>query len=250
MTILYHMPVYQTQVQVKGDLRLAEELTIDDYHFSPLPEGFGLAFSIEATSNETAKTASDSRLQLLMDCLTFAKGPSLQYHIHQITQVPGRDLGSQVATGQAFITARVHVVITEGRAGIMLGVDLTSRVTSHSKAEVLERVLRWYARGSIDTDSIDKFLDYWVALEALADSYEGKVQPHECQKCGHTVNPRLINGVQRAYLESLGMIEEAGKVSTLAQARGKLFHEGSVGALKYLSEVQAVLKSCVQKELA
>ena len=63
-------------------------------------------------------------------------------------------------------------------------------------------------------------------------------------------NPRPVNGVLRAYLESLGMVEAAGKVSTLARARRKLFHKGSIEALKYLSEVQDILKNCIHKELS
>lgn len=244
------MPVYQTQVQVKGDLHLAEAFTIDDYHFSSLPEGFELIFTVEAASSEAAKTASASKLQLLMDCITFAKGPNLQYQIRQITEVPSTEPGSQVATGQAFGTARAHLVITEGRSGITPVVDLTRRVRGDDKAEVLGRVLRWYARGTSDIDSVDRFVDYWVALEALASSYGGEVEADTCHNCGHTTTSRPVSRILRAYLRSLRMNEAADRVSTLQDARSELVHEGSTRALEHLAEVQGILRNCIQRELA
>lgn len=248
------MPVYQTQVEVKSDLRLAEEFIQDGYQFSPRSEGFSLVFSIDAPANEAAEKYSNAKVQLLMDCITFAKGVSLHYHISQVVEMPRLTPGSQVATGYGHTSVTVHVVVTEGRAGVLPAVELTKQIlrineTDHSKAEVLGRVLRWYARGTSDADSLDKFIDYWIALEALADSYEGKVEPFDCDVCGHTINPRPVNGVLRAYLRSLEMIEEAKRISALAEVRSNLFHEASTKALDYLPEVQAILKSCIQKEL-
>lgn len=247
--MLLHMQIFQVHLEVKGDLHLSEEFTLDSYRFIPGPEGFSIIFGIDAPSTEVAKTASASEAQLLVDCFTFAKGPSLQYHVRQITQVPGKEPGSQVATGQAFSTARAHIVVTEGRSGISPVVDLTKRVTGHDKAEVLGRVLRWYARGASDIDGVDKFVDYWVALEALADSYEGQVEAHNCQNCGHTINPRPVSGILRAYLRSLGMSEAADRVSTLQDARSELVHEASTRALEHLAEAQGILKNCIQREL-
>jgi hypothetical protein len=251
MSILYHMPVYQTQVEVKGDVRLAEEFILDGYQFSPRPEGFSLVFSIDAASNEAAKKYSDAKVQLLMDCITFAKGQSLQYHISQVTEMPGKKPGSQVVTAQVFITATAHVVLTEGKAGIVPAVELAKQVLSHDKAEVLGRVLRWHARGTTDTDSLDKFVDYWIAMEVLADSYEGDdVEAYVCPKCNHVLNPRPVNGVLRAYLRFLGMKEAADRVSDFSYERAKLFHEASPKALEHLPEVLGILKACIQKELA
>jgi len=248
VSIFYYMPVYQTQVEVKGDLRLAEEFIQDGYQFSPRPEGFSLVFSVDATSNEAAKKYSNAEVQLLMDCITFAKGQSLQYHIRQVTEIPGKP-GSQVVTGQAFITATAHVVVTEGKAGIVPAMELAKQVLSHGKAEVLGRVLRWHARGTTDTDSLDKFVDYWIALEVLADSYKGDVEAYVCPKCKHVLNPRPVNGVLRAYLRFLGMKEAADRLSDFSDERAKLFHEASPKALEHLPEVLSILKTCIQKEL-
>jgi uncharacterized protein YneR len=109
------MPVYQTRVEVKGDLRVAEEFLRYGYLFSPRSEGFSLVLSVDAPSNDAAKKCSEAKVQLLMDCITFAKGLSLHYRIGQVTEMAG----SQVVTGQAFCTARASVVVTEGKAGFV-----------------------------------------------------------------------------------------------------------------------------------
>jgi len=243
------MPLYQTQVEVKGDLRVAEEFIHDGYQFSPRPEGFRLVFSVDAPSNDAAKKYSDARLQLLMDCITFAKGTSLRYHVTQVTEMPDRESGSQVLTVQAFITSTAHVVVMEREAGIVPAVNLTAQVLSHDKAELLGRVLRWYVRGTADADGLDRFVDFWIALEALANSYQGDVEVSVCPKCKHVLNPRPVNGILRAYLKSLEMNEAAERVTGLSNERAKLFHEASPKALEHLPEVQNILKTCIQKEI-
>ncbi len=243
------MPLFQVHLVVDGDLRLSEEFTLDGYQFSPRPEGFGLTFQIEATSSEVAKKDAYAKVQLLMDSITLAKGPSLRHHFRQITKMPSKE-GSQVLTTEVYASTDAYLVIKEGKEGIVPAIELAKRIPGHKKADVLARVLRWHARGTSDSDSVDKFVDYWIALETLADSYGDKVEPYVCQDCGYTVNQRPVNGVLRAYLRSLEMVEAAERISTLAEARAKLFHEASTRALEYLSEVQGILKTCIQKELA
>lgn len=243
------MPLFQVQLVVEGDLRLSEEFTLDGYQFSPTPEGFSLIFQIEAVSSEVAKKDAAAKVQLLMDSITFAKGTSLRHRFSQITEMPSREGGSQVLSTEVYLGADAYLVFKEGREGIAPAFDLAKRIPGHKKADVLARVLRWHARGTSDSDSVDKFVDYWVALETLANSYEAEVVPEVC-RCGRTVRKRPVNGILRAYLESLGMVEAADRISTLGQARGKLFHVASTEALEYLSEVQGILKTCIQKELA
>lgn len=246
------MVLYRVQVEVEGALRLQEEFTLDGFQFVPTSNGFSLIFQLDASSTEGARRNADAQVQLLMDSLTFEKGPSLHYRICGINEVPRTESGSQVVTGQAFMTTNAYLVITEPRAGLVPAFELINKILSHSKRELLTRVLRWYARGTGDIDKMDKFTDYWVALEALANSYNGEVEAFVCPnpKCRLTLNPRPVNGILRAYLKSLGMTEEAERMSTLTKARSKLFHEASTArALENLAEVQAILKDCIHKEL-
>ncbi len=127
---------------------------------------------------------------------------------------------------------------------------MAERLTGRPKSEILRRVLRWWSRGVGDSDSVDTFVDFWVALEALADSYEGNnVQPQTCE-CGRLIKSRPINGVLRAYLRFLGMNDDAELISKLSSARADLIHYAlSEEALKYLPEVSRILKTCIQKEV-
>lgn len=157
------MAIFQVQLEVTGDLRLSEEFALDDCQFSPTTEGFGLIFQIEAASTEDARKDATTSVQLLMDSITFAKGPSLQYHFRQITEMPRKEGGSQVVTTQVFISVDAYIVSKEGKEGIAPAFELTKRIPSHKKGEVLTRVFRWYARGT--GDKVDKFVDYWVAFD-------------------------------------------------------------------------------------
>jgi hypothetical protein len=245
------MPFFEIQVDVRGDLRLTEECALDNYRFSPKPEGFGLHFQIEGTSIGEARKKAVASVQLLVDAITFAKGSSFQYHLSKVTQLPSRQAGvPEVLTSEVSMPISMYIVKKEGREGIANGVSLARQVLRHEKVEVLTRVLRWYARGAGDTDDVDKFVDYWIALDALAHSYEGEVKPYACDGCGHLLNPRPVNGVMKAYLTSLEMNEAADRIATLADARANLFHEALTGALEYIQDVQNILKNCIKREMA
>jgi len=247
------MPVFQGELVVKGELRLSQEFECEGYRFSPASEGFNLVFEVEATSPEDARSRLTARAELLLDSLTFVKGPSLRYSLVRMTQKPTADggaLGGQLLTHEAFMGLSMILVATTNQDGINPALEMARQVSNHPKSELLTRVLRWYSRGVSDSDNVDRFVDFWVALEALADSYEGEdIQPHICQ-CGRLINLRPINGVMRAYLKSLGMKEDAELVSTISSARGDLFHRAlTPDALKHIPDVQRILKICIQKEI-
>jgi hypothetical protein len=245
------MPLFEIQTDVRSDLWLTEECALDDYQFLPKPDGFGLQFEIEGASIEEARRKAVAKVQLLVDAITFTKGPSSHYNLSKVTQLPTKQAGSpQVLTSEVSISASAYFVLKTGREGIADGVSLAGQVLRNEKAEVLTRVLRWYARATAETDTTDKFIDYWIALEALADSYTGEVDAYECPRCEHVLNPRPVNGLLRAYLRSLGMNQAADRIPALAGLRGKLFHEALTGASEYIQEVQEMLRNCITGEMA
>ncbi len=93
---MFSMVVFQAQVAVKGDLRLSGEFEQSAYHFSATPEGFNLAFEVEADSSENARSLVDSKVRLLLDSLTFVKGPSLRYHLTRMSQKTTDERGKLV----------------------------------------------------------------------------------------------------------------------------------------------------------
>lgn len=246
------MSVFEMELTISGDLRLSDGFEAEGYRFSPLPTGFNLTFDVSAGSMEEARSQAAARTQLLIDSITFTRGPSLRYAISRVTERPrvGAQPPGRFAEAVG-ISAVAHIVLGTSREGIAPALELVRRLENHRRGEVLTRALRWFSRGIGDTDSIDKFVDYWVALEALVNSYEGTdVEPHLCQTCGHVINPRPIGGLSRAYLNSLGMLKEAELMSNLSPRRGELFHRAlAARALESLADVQGILKTCIVREI-
>ncbi len=246
------MSVFEVELTISGDLRLSSEFAAEVYRFSPSPTGFNLVFDVSAGSVEQARSQAAARVQVLIDCITFTRGPSLRYAISRITERPG--VGEQLPGGlteAVSISAIAHIVHGTSREGITPALELARRLETHRRAEVLTRAIRWFSRGIGDPDNIDRFVDYWVALEALANSYEGSdVEAHACQDCGHVINPRPVGGLMRAYLNSLGMTREAETISTLSSRRGELFHRAvATRAVESSPEVQGILRACIVREI-
>jgi len=245
------MPLFEVELAIAGDLRLSREFTAEGYHFSPSTNGFSLVFDVSAGSSEEARSQATAKAQVLVDSITFTKGPSLRCFVSRITQRRGPEEGtSRVLTTTVSIAADAYLVLKCSPEGIEPGLQMARRVESHPKAEVLTRALRWFARGVADSDKVDKFADFWIALEALADSYEGTdVEPYLCKSCRHVINPRPVGGLLRAYLRSFGMNTEAESMHTLSAKRGKLFHRALESrALESLGQVERILKTCIQHE--
>lgn len=246
------MSAFEVQLTISGDLRLASEFAVEGYRFSPSPTGFNLVFDVSAASIEDARTEAAERAQLLIDSITFTKGPSLRLFVNRVSEKTraGEQSPGKLTTAVS-ISANAYIVLEISQEGIIPALELAKHMQSHQKAKVLTRALRWFSQGIGDHDNIDKFVDCWVALELLANSYEGRdIEAHRCQGCGHVINPRPRGGLLRAYLKSLGMIKEAESISTLSSGRGELFHDAlATHALESLTEVQRILKTCIQREI-
>jgi len=210
------MPTFRAQLAVIGDLRLPAGFEHSGYQFSPTSEGFNLAFQVEAGSIDEARSLAVATTRLFTDTLTFRKGTSLSYHLMGIIEQPARKGQPQtVALGFGHVTATAHIVVGATQDDFESSLMLTARVRNHPKSELLTRCLRWYARGIRDSDNLDRFVDSWIALEALANSYEGNVEP-DVRQCGRVIRSRPVNGLMRTYLRSLGMNDQVESISRLS----------------------------------
>jgi hypothetical protein len=246
------MPVFEIESAITGDLRLSGEFTAQGYRFSPSTNGFSLIFDVLAESVEEARLQAAVKVQALVDSITFVTGPSLGWVVARITEKPDPQQRSPLTlTATANIGASVYIVLTTTPEGIAPGLEMARRLENHPKRELLTRALHWFARGVADSDKVDKFADWWIALEALADSYEGvDIQPYLCEACGHMINPRPIGGLLRAYLQSFRMNAETDSMSALSAGRAELFHRALEShALDSLGEVGRILKICIQHEI-
>ena len=85
------------------------------------------------------------------------------------------------------------------------------RDTSNLNPNLRELVLRaliWYRRGLLDEDPTDKFIDYWIALEAI----------------GHHFAPK-VNSTSKVRQTLMRHITKQ-ETKDLIGLRGKLFHSG------------------------
>jgi len=74
--------------------------------------------------------------------------------------------------------------------------------------ELALRALRWYRRGLLDEDPIDRFIDYWIALETIGNHFAPKVKPTL------KVRQTLMRHITKQ------------KADDMIDLRGKLFHSG------------------------
>lgn len=75
--------------------------------------------------------------------------------------------------------------------------------------ELVIRTLLWFRRGLLDEDLIDRFIDYWIALEAM----------------GHHFAPREPKPSRKVRQTLMRHIAE-WEANNLIDLRGKLFHSG------------------------
>jgi hypothetical protein len=82
--------------------------------------------------------------------------------------------------------------------------------------EVLLRALKWWRKGSLDEDNVDRFLHYFITLEMLASLLEKKFEEF-CDKTGVAYRPDSRHGikwVRNKLLHSVG--EDKEKAAELA----------------------------------
>lgn len=242
------MPKFQVEFSVSGAVRIESEQSVDGYRFTPFDNGFRLMLEVSADSHDEAEAQAGATARLLLDCLTFFMGIPFEIGMVQSTSILTPEEREGTIRASIPVTGTVAGKISEG--DLAQAVRHANRVEGHQKTGLLIRVLRWFARGAADPDPIDKFIDYWVGLEALANSYHGDVAPRICEACGHTLDPRPVTGLLRAYFTSLDLRDEAGKVSELQSNRSDLLHEGLESrALESLTEVQRILQSSIEREI-
>jgi hypothetical protein len=76
--------------------------------------------------------------------------------------------------------------------------------------EVLLRALKWWRRGSLDEDNVDRFLHYFITLEMLASLIEKKFE-EVCNEAGITYRPdgrHSLKWVRNKLLHSVGEEKE------------------------------------------
>ncbi|NLB55637.1 MAG: hypothetical protein GX811_07725 [Lentisphaerae bacterium] len=70
--------------------------------------------------------------------------------------------------------------------------------------ERVQRAIRWYHLGVMQTDVLDQFNCFWIGLDALNPILQQKLEVgneiQRCKKCGHEFSVTTISGI-RALIE-------------------------------------------------
>ena len=149
-----------------------------------------------------------------------------------------------------YITLQIVFSAGGTPAQMQTGVDMRNRIREHGRKNPLATALHWYCRGLSESDLTDRFVDYWVAMEVLANSYPATVEAQTCGNCGVELRSRTYSGLLREYLREIGMRTESARVDYYEQKRGDLFHSGRTeGAVEVLPEIEQVLRTCFRREI-
>jgi hypothetical protein len=90
------------------------------------------------------------------------------------------------------------------------------------------RAIKWYYRGLLDEDPVDRFVDYWIALESIGYHYAPRMASTE------KVRQTLMKCINQRNTDQL------------ISLRGKLFHSGVEDkATEKLEELESVVRKLV-----
>ncbi len=166
--------------------------------------------------------------QTLAEALCLIKGVpvlSMLKNVNQIPEIPPK--------GRFFtVSGMAHAELKAEPEKVNLtmellkdAVELVRRVSSNASMELFHRAMSWYARDVADSDLVDKFIDHWIALETLSNTYHGPVEARNCPHCGNIIDPKPDRAVLRGFLNHLGLQAHTKTVMECSDIRGRLFHE-------------------------
>lgn len=153
-------------------------------------------------------------------------------------EVVGRDCPEEAtasATGRKFLLTGGLLLTLTPHVGVVKHVDtdllvkvsetLLARATVAKKEELedleeLLRIARWYARGQHERDYIDRFVDWWIALEAWASYYYEHKLGEEPRG-----EVKVAEKLRRA-LERSELCPSEDIVKEVYSTRSALFHRG------------------------
>lgn len=90
------------------------------------------------------------------------------------------------------------------------------RIMMKSDEKRIGRAIRWYRKGLNETDSIDRFMYFWLGLESmnklLSKKFPEAAIIRTCKKCGYTQELKTINGIRSLFKNFGGDLEFGYKV--------------------------------------
>jgi hypothetical protein len=152
------------------------------------------SISIDMDDPELAKRQAIDKIEELATILTLIFGTA--YEIYDLSVVH-KPIIEKTETGQKIsIFDTIH--IAEGVAVIKRTSKeiieeqynfWRDKIRKLEDREVLIRALKWWRRGSLDEDKVDKFMHYFIVLELLASKYSQRDIEKFCNEYGIKYKP-------------------------------------------------------------
>ena len=265
------MAKFEVTVEFRTPLRASSSFSRDNVKIEPADYGFLLKKTVESeerwisgspphwilqTSNEAFSAGYKVKewAETLADTLALIKGVPVQAVLRGATQVSEPVWKGEIGTVSAMshMESKAEPVQEPLTEGVFTSAsDLVQKITADPSKELFSRAMSWYSRGLRETDLVDKFIDHWIALETLSNTYTGPTEPKKCPYCNEVVDPKPDRAIVRGFLKSLGLQGNQKIAMKCNDIRGRLLHEA-----KATSEATALqplltnlLKTCLDAYL-
>jgi hypothetical protein len=216
------------------------KVTSNRIEFEPLPQelgkGFRVTLEVEARNKNEAREKALSLLEtfaVMLCCKTNIGADIESVKVTQLPTVHQTERGIEISVPvQIEVDVGVTLSLKLDRELLKSIENLTSGLNrlSLNKRELIMRTLKWYNHGMIERDPIDRFICFWIALEA----WSKWVAPEESR------SKRKMRFVLEKY-------NYEGDTEELYEVRSALFHAGVEEKIKdYLPKLETCAFRVIQ----
>lgn len=217
------MPRFMAIFNVKAPVVLSSSSVSRGVEFVPAAAGFVVKKEVEGTTFDKAESSAELWACSFREAFCLVKKTPVRIDLDRVEQVgpAGPTLEARGFLHHS-ITARITVSLEADEISTTL--EVAEKLNAQNPDSLVMRAANWYVRGQADSDPLDRFIDHWIGLETLSNTYSGQVDPSRCMCCDNIINSRPHGGVLRAFLSNRGLGHKAELAMELANIRGKLFH--------------------------
>jgi hypothetical protein len=196
-----------------------------------VPFLLSLHLYFDAPALHEAREVADGHLADCLNMLAFTTGSEFRRHrIRQIVDAtPGLGMRSILMWSDAIEYENPQPFLTEGTARAI------ERLSTFDIPPAIRRAMRWYRLGINATIPDDQFMNFWFALEIVAEFQKStdKVpdrcphcrSPLYCESCNaHPVHKPYAKQAIRALIESVDQTCDDATIERLDKTRNSLMH--------------------------
>ena len=220
---------------------------IDDFELEEKEGKIAGKTSISIDSNDPAlaKRQASNKIEELAMILTLIFGTAYEIDDLNVIHKPIIEKSEARQIVSVFDTVGVseNIVIIKKHSGEFLKEQYNiwrDRLHKSRDKEHLIRALKWWRRGALDEDKVDRFLHYWITLEILASILKKDLKKEFeefCNEVGVTCKPdgqHSLKWIRNELLHGPG--EDKEKAEELAKKYADTFGNEIFRAIKKIVE--------------